>query len=431
MRSAGHISAAIEVLTEVLERHQPVSEALKAWGRSNRFAGSGDRAIIGNLVYDAMRHKASLAWIMGAETPRALSLATYAHLWGFGVQGLDQAFEGDPHAPEPLRQDERQALSRTDLDAMPPEVAANVQPWVWKAFEEAFDEDALEEAKAMCERPPVDIRVNSLKADRAKVLKALGQFKPQPCTFAPLGIRFTADKSGKARTPNVQATPAFEKGWFEVQDEGSQMVSILANAQPGAKVLDFCAGAGGKSLSMAAAMQNKGQIYAYDADAKRLAQSLSRLKRAGTRNVQIREPNEGALDDLVGKMDTVLVDAPCTGSGTWRRRPEAKWKLSEANLAERLEEQEAVLEEAKHFPKIGGYLIYVTCSVLMAENEQQIYRFLENHPNYELVSAGEVWQDTFGFDKPKPWSRDDASITLTPASTGTDGFFIAVLERMA
>ena len=431
MKQGGHIAAAIEVLADVLERHQPVSEALKQWGRSHRFAGSGDRAAIGNLVYDALRYKAEAAWMMGEETPRALAIATYAHVWGKGLEGLLSVCADDPHAPQDISEIEQAALSRTDLDAIPDEVAANLQPWIWEAFQTSFEEEALNEARAFCQRPPADIRVNTLKADRAKVMKALSQFKPKECALSPLGIRFEAGVEGNARTPNVQATPSFEKGWFEVQDEGSQVVSILTHVQPGQKVLDFCAGAGGKSLAMSAMMQNKGQIYAYDADAKRLSQSMSRLKRAGTRNVQVREPRDGALDDLIGKMDIVLLDAPCTGSGTWRRRPEAKWKLTPETLAMRCAEQEEVLEAAKLFPKLGGYMIYVTCSVLTAENETQIYNFLENHPNYELVSAGEVWQDSIGMDKPKPWSSDLASITMTPLATGTDGFFLAVLERMA
>lgn len=428
MKQGGQIQAAIEVLTDVLERHRPVSEALKDWGRNHRFAGSGDRAAIGNLVYDCLRRKAECAWLMGAETPRALALATYAHVWGKGLSGLKAVMADDPHAPEALNETEEAALSR-DVSSMPDKVRANMPDWLWQAFQEAFEDDALAEAMAFCQRPPVDIRVNTLKADRDKVMKALSQFKPKPTAISPIGIRFEADDHPNARTPNVQATPSFEKGWFEVQDEGSQIAAILTYARPGQQVLDYCAGAGGKTLALSAAMENKGQIFAYDANAGRLAASLARIKRAGTRNVQVREPRPGCLDDLEGKMDLVLVDAPCTGSGTWRRRPETKWKLSRENLEDRREEQSQVLEEAKFFPKIGGYLIYITCSVLYQENEAQVYSFVEENPNFELVSAGEVWQDILGFDKPKPWSSDLATVTMTPASTGTDGFFFAVLER--
>ena len=428
MKQGGQIQAAIEVLTEVLERHRPVSEALKDWGRAHRFAGSGDRAAIGNLVYDVMRRKSEFAWVMGSETPRALALACHAIGWGRGIDGLKAAMTDDPHAPPALAPEEEAALAR-DISAMPQEVAANMPGWLWTEFQEAFEDEALAEARAFCERPPVDIRVNTLKADREKVMKALSQFRPKPGNISPVSIRFAAENHPAARTPNVQATPAFEKGWFEVQDEGSQIVSLLAFARPGQKVLDYCAGAGGKSLAMAASMENRGQIYAYDSEASRLALAMPRLKRAGTRNVQVREPRPGCLSDLEGRMDLVVVDAPCTGTGTWRRRPEIKWKLSPENLAERREEQSQVLEEAKFFPKVGGYLVYITCSVLFKENEAQIYRFVEENPNFELVSAGEVWQDTFGFDKPKPWSNDLATVTLTPASTATDGFFLAVLER--
>ena len=224
----------------------------------------------------------------------------------------------------------------------------------------------------------------------------------------------------------MQADGAFQKGFFEVQDEGSQIVADLVLARPGEQVLDFCAGAGGKTLALAASMENKGQIHAYDADRQRLKPIHERLKRAGVRNVQVHAP-DADLSALVGKMDRVVVDAPCTGTGTWRRRPDTKWKLTKENLETRLTEQEEVLSQAAPFVRPGGFLIYITCSILPEENENQIAAFLDENAGFELLSAGEVWQDLFGFDKAQPWSADMKSITLTPASTGTDGFYFAVL----
>jgi len=271
------------------------------------------------------------------------------------------------------------------------------------------------------------LRVNTLKSNRKKIERQLARTGAKPTAIARHGLRICSEKPF-ARQPNVQAEEAFQKGRFEIQDEGSQIVSDLIFAQANETILDFCAGAGGKSLALSAAMENRGQIHAYDIDKGRLAPIHERLKRAGTRNVQVHAPGSD-LSPLSGKMDKVVVDAPCTGTGTWRRRPDAKWRLSQNNLTERLQQQEEVLSEASPFVRPGGHLIYITCSVLPEENENQVYGFVEDNPEFELVSAGEVWEDLFGYDKLAPWSSDMKTVTLTPASTDTDGFFFAVMER--
>ncbi len=429
MKDGGRIAAAIEVLEEIETRHRPAQEALKDWGIKHRFAGSGDRTVIGNLVFDVLRKRASLAFRMGAESPRALALGVYALEWEKGVEGLDAAIAADErHAPEPLSDAERKALAANSLDGAPDWVKADVPEWLWPAFVANFDEEAVAEGLALATRAPVDLRVNTLKASREKVTARLESLGVQPTAISPVGLRLKA-KPGAARMPHVQAEEGYRKGWFELQDEASQIASLLVFARPGEQVLDFCAGGGGKTLALAAGMDNKGQIYAYDSDKHRLAPIHERIARAGARNIQVRSPKEGALDDLVGKMDRVLVDAPCTGTGVWRRRPDAKWRLSEAALEDRIAEQEIAIATAAAFVKPGGCLVYATCSVLAEENEEQVYRFLDNNPNFQIVSLGEVWQDTFGFDKAQPWSADMNSITMTPASTETDGFFVAVMIR--
>jgi 16S rRNA (cytosine967-C5)-methyltransferase len=296
-------------------------------------------------------------------------------------------------------------------------------------LEDGFDEDWVAEGKALSERPPLDLRVNTLKADREKVLKALASTGAKPAQIARQGIRIAPAKGAK-RLPNVQAEAGFQKGWFEIQDEGSQLVADLVFGRPGEQVFDYCAGAGGKTLALCATMENTGQVHAYDRDKSRLAPIYERLKRAGARNVQVHAPKDD-LSALKGRMDRVLIDAPCTGSGTWRRRPDAKWRLSPDALEARMAEQAEVLDSAAAYVRPGGYLCYVTCSVFPEENEHQVYGFGERHDGWELLSAGEVWQDLFGFDKPKPWSADLKCITLTPASTATDGFFFAVMQRHA
>lgn len=428
MRTGGRLAAAIEILDDISKRHRPVADALKDWGLSHRFAGSGDRAAIGNLVYDALRKKASLGWKMHADSPRALAFGVLALEWGQGGDALNAVLDGDRFAPDLLSADEIDQINRASLDGAPDWVKADIPEWLEDSFRENFDHSLIQEGQALAARPPVDLRVNTLKADRKKVLKALARFSPKTTLISPDGVRLAASpKDG--RTPNVQADGAFQKGLFEIQDEASQIAAQLVYARPGEQVLDYCAGAGGKTLALASAMENKGQLYAYDTDRRRLAAIWERLKRAGARNIQVREPEPGCLDALLGRMDRVVVDAPCSGTGTWRRRPDSKWRLTQKALEERQNEQQQALAEAREFVRPGGYLIYITCSVLPQENEVQIYQFIEHNPDFELLSVGEVWQDLYGFDKPQPWSSDMMTITMTPESTGTDGFFFSVMER--
>ena len=424
MRLGGRAQAAIEVLNALERERRPVAHHLAEWGRAHRFAGGGDRAAIGNLVYDALRERASTAYAMASDKPRKLVLGVLLRGWGESVASLREAFADDRHAPDPP--DEGFALR--DLASAPDHVRADVPEWTAPHLEANFAEEWVAEGQALAARPPLDMRANTLKANQEKVAKAL-RASPQPADIALNGLRVPPGE-GASRLPNVTADQAYQKGWFEVQDEGSQIACELIFAQPGEQVMDFCAGAGGKTLSLAAQMSNRGQVHAYDADRQRLKPIHGRIRRAGARNVQVHEPGAD-LSDLVGRMDRVLVDAPCTGSGTWRRRPDAKWKLTPEQLEQRLQEQDEVLSQAAPFVRPGGYLCYVTCSVFAEENEARVRTFLEENAGFEQLSAGEVWQDLYGFEKPRPWSSDMQSVTLTPATTGTDGFFFAVLARKA
>lgn len=423
MRLGGRLSGAIEVLDDIEKRKRPVADALKDWGLSHRFAGSGDRAAIGNIVYDALRMKLSHAYLMDSDSPTALAHAVMFRQWGFTADALAAELEGDKFAPAPLSAEMTKAFSERRLEGAPAHVQADIPEWTQGSFEANFSDSWLDEAKALAGRPTLDLRVNTLKATREKVLKALERSGAEPATIARHGVRIPAGE-GASRLPNVTAEISFQKGWFEVQDEGSQIVADLVFAQEGEQVLDYCAGGGGKTLAMSAAMNNKGQVHAYDTDRKRLAPIIERLKRAGTRNVQVHESVD-SLAPLSARFDRVLVDAPCTGTGTWRRRPDTKWRLTQKNLEERLAQQEEALANAAQFVRPGGYLIYVTCSVLPEENESQVYGFCEDNPEFEILSAADNWAKLFGTDKPQPWSADMKSVTLTPASTGTDGFFSA------
>jgi len=427
MRLGGRLSGAIDVLDDIERRKRPVADALKDWGLSHRFAGSGDRAAIGNIVYDALRMKLSHAYMMDSDSAVALAHAVMYRQWGFSPESLAAELAEDKFAPETPSSNMMKAFSERRIENAPLNVQGDIPEWTQPSFEENFSDAWLEEAQALAGRPTLDLRVNTLKATRAKVLKALERSGAEPAAIARQGIRIPAGE-GASRLPNVTAEVSFQKGWFEVQDEGSQIVADLVFPQEGEQVLDYCAGGGGKTLAMSAAMNNKGQVHAYDTDRKRLAPIIERLKRAGTRNVQVHEAAD-SLAPLSSRCDRVLVDAPCTGTGTWRRRPDTKWRLTQKNLEERLAQQEEALASAAQFVRPGGHLIYVTCSVLPEENEAQVYGFCEDNPEFEILSAADTWAAFFGTGKPQPWSADMKTVTLTPASTGTDGFFFCVMGR--
>ncbi|MCB5201531.1 RsmB/NOP family class I SAM-dependent RNA methyltransferase [Neorhizobium sp. T786] len=427
MRLGGRLAGAIDVLADIDARRRPVADALKDWGLAHRFAGSGDRAAIGNIVYDALRMRLSHAWLMDDESPSALAYAVLIRQWGLSSEALSAEFADDRFAPPPPTEANFSALASRNLEDAPLHVQGDIPDWVQPSFEACFGENWLTEAKALAERPTLDLRANTLKASREKVVKALDRSGAVPSQIARNGIRIAAGE-GASRLPNVTAELSFQKGWFEVQDEGSQIVADLAHPGEHDQVLDYCAGGGGKTLAMAAAMNNKGQVHAYDADRKRLAPIIERLRRAGTRNVQVHD-DARQLEVLKGKLDCVLVDAPCTGTGTWRRRPDTKWRLTQKNLDERIAQQQAALSEAAPFVKAGGNLVYVTCSILPEENDRQIERFCSENPEFSPEPVLETWTELFGATAPKPHSPNEKTLTLTPASTGTDGFFFCRMRR--
>jgi 16S rRNA (cytosine967-C5)-methyltransferase len=424
MRLGGRMAAAIEVLTDIEARKRPVADALKDWGLAHRFAGSGDRAAIGNLVYDALRMRLSHAWLMDDESESALIHAVLFRQWGFTPETLAAELSDDKFAPA---LPDLAAFGQRQLSDAPLYIQADIPEWLQPSLEAAYGDSWLKEAQGLADRPSLDLRANTLKASRDKVVRALERSSATPSPIAPNGVRIAAGH-GASRLPNVTAEVSFQKGWFEVQDEGSQIVAQLVQPPESAQVLDYCAGGGGKTLAMAAAMHNKGQIHAFDADRKRLAPIIERLRRAGTRNVQVHDhPRD--LVALEGKLDTVLVDAPCTGTGTWRRRPDTKWRITERNIDERKVQQLDALQNAAAYVRPGGDLIYVTCSVLPEENDAQMAKFCEAHPEFEIRPALPDWEKCFGPAAPKPRSTDGRTLTLTPATTATDGFFFCRLKR--
>ena len=410
MRDGGRISAAIGVLGEIEDRHRTAKLALKGWGDSARYAGSKDRAFVSGLVLDVLRKRRSLAWLMGEESDRARVLGALAHAWGWSAERIEAA-AAEQHGPGALSASELERISTpVPLDTAPDPIRGDYPDWLDAAVTRVFGDDRAGQGAALATRAPVDVRVNTLKADTDGVLKALGPFDPERLTLLDTAIRIPAPAASERAAP-IEVAPEFEMGWFEVQDLGSQIAAATAGEIRGQQVLDFCAGGGGKTLALAALMENTGKLYAYDSDARRLTDSVRRAQRAGVTNLQVRSPiHKDALDGLEARMDLVFVDAPCTGSGVWRRHPDTKWRLSPDQLARRMAEQDKVLAAASRFVKPGGRVIYVTCSLFAEENEDRIAAFLTAHPDFK--SAG-------------PFRR------LSPLHDSTDGFFVATLLRDA
>jgi len=430
MKSGARLAAAVTVLTEIGARHRPAALALADWGKASRYAGSGDRSAVGNLVYDVLRRRGSIAARMGASTPRALVLGAAGRALGLDAAQIAGAADGSRHALAPLTDGERAALERTE-PLRDGEMLADIPAWIIPALRQALGDGLPAEAAALSERAPVDIRVNTLKTTRENVLAELASLGPVATHYAPNGLRFAAPE-GAGRTPNVEAEPAHGKGWFEVQDQGSQIAALLADARPGHEVLDLCAGAGGKTLALAAAMKGKGRIIAHDSDKTRLRPIFERLTRSGAKNVEILAAGDAeTLSDMTERFDRVVIDAPCTGSGTWRRRPDAKWRLKPRNIEQRQSEQRDVLAAATPLVKPGGRLVYITCSLLPAENTDQIAAFLAANPAFSLVPYAEVWREVMPGEAPASADGRTDSLLLTPARHGTDGFFIVILARGA
>ncbi|MFC2952754.1 RsmB/NOP family class I SAM-dependent RNA methyltransferase [Marinicaulis aureus] len=428
MRFGGRISAAIEILSDFEARRVPLKTAIADWGRSNRYAGSKDRAFISGLCLDALRRRASLAATMDDDAPRAVILAALRFLWKTSLEDVAAAVT-EEHGPGALTEKEHEALSAERLAE-----AGDTPEWLTPHLTRVFGERAASVMKAFSERADIDLRLNTLKTTPEKAVAALKTVKAEASPLLQTAARIAAPEPSE-KAPGVTVIPAFNKGWVEVQDLGSQLAASAAGEIKGAQVLDYCAGGGGKTLALAAMMENTGQLYAYDRDARRLKPLFDRAKRAGVRNVQIRSPAGGeGLDDLAAKMDVVFVDAPCTGAGTWRRHPDTKWRLTEKQLQTRQGEQDTVLKEASRFVKPGGRMVWVTCSFLMEENEDRLAAFLETHGDFSRAPAlSFIEQSGLSTEEGKTalsaCVTPDGAIRLTPDKIRADGFFVAVMTR--
>lgn len=423
MRDSARLQAAIEILAEIEATRLPADAVIEAYFRSRRYAGSKDRRAVADRVYGLLRRRARLDWGL-AELGLEASPRTRALLAAF-QDGEDPAgLLGGPHGPAPLEGDEER-LFQPLPSGMPEAVALECPAWLEPALRDVCGADFPAALAALNRPAPVDLRVNSLKATREAALAALTEegVEAAPTPLSPLGLRL-------AQPRRLGGVKAFVDGLVEVQDEGSQLLALLTGAKPGMTVVDFCAGGGGKALALAAAMGNQGRLWACDADGRRLARLEDRRRRAGVRIVASHLLGEGDdpwLAANAATADRVLLDVPCSGSGTWRRAPEARWRLDAAMLEDLREKQRSILDAACSLAKPGGWLVYATCSLLREENEAPVEAFLAAHPEFTALPAATVWREALG-DIPCP-APAGPFLRLAPHATGTDGFFLAVVGR--
>jgi 16S rRNA (cytosine967-C5)-methyltransferase len=433
MTPGARAQAAIELLDAIEDSRGPADQNAQYYFRSRRFIGSKDRAAIAALVYAVLRHRAQLDWWIGriaggVGTSRARVIAALCVLQGWSVPQLADGFDGDRFRPATLSMRERElatALAGRSIEhpEQPPATRANMPAWLWPALEARFGRACADELAAMAGEAPLDLRANLLKGNRATAQRLLAAegIDAKPTALAPSGLRVDG------RHP-LGATRAFKEGLIEIQDEGSQLAAALVDARPGMRVCDFCAGAGGKTLALAAAMQNSGKLVACDTVARRLEGAVTRLRRAGVSNVErklLATERDVWVKRHKASFDRVLVDAPCTGTGTWRRNPDARWFLAESDRDELVAKQARILDSAARLVKPGGRLVYVTCSLLPDEDEEQTAHFLATHPDFARVPIAQVWQAVLG--GACPVAGDE--LVLTPRRHETDGFFVSVMER--
>ena len=438
MTPGARMQAVIELLEQVWSGEEPIDRLTDVYFRKRRYAGSGDRRSIHATLYDVLRHRARLDWWIGRTGssleagPRTRIIAELALEIKSSPQETKAIFNGATHCPAPLSDPEAklaEALYGRPLTHpdMPSPVALEYPDWMDRSLKTLWPERLAVEMSALNQPAPVDLRVNTLQSTPDAVRQSLkdNYIEVEPTPLSSIGLRLT----GKAR---LAGSTAFKKGWVEVQDEGSQLIAQLTGARPGMKVVDFCAGGGGKTLALAADMGTDGAIdgrlWACDISDYRLERITPRLNRAGADNVRIKVI--AALDDPwvnknAGRMDRVLADVPCTGTGAWRRDPDARWRASLDSLDDMIVAQQRILNMAQTLVKPGGRLIYATCSLLQEENEHQLAWFLENHTDFMPLAIDQVWAETVGGPPPPT----GPCLRLIPASTGTDGFFCAVMEK--
>ncbi|MBB3225001.1 RsmB/NOP family class I SAM-dependent RNA methyltransferase [Pseudoduganella umbonata] len=409
------LASAEEVLREILRFAAPADTTLSRYFKDHPRLGGRERGAIAECIYAVLRNKnffTEFSEPNGGATMRRLTLLGLAD--AVGIDALPGLSEEEVEWLTRMRDIDRSLLHKS--------LRTNMPKWLWEKLAEQYgEEEALQLADALNTPAPLDLRVNALKADRDKVIEQLAQ-APIVATatpFAPLGLRVL-------KKPQLQNLPLFKEGAIEVQDEGSQVLAQILGARRGEMVVDFCAGAGGKTLALGAQMRNTGRLYAFDVSEKRLAKLKPRLARSGLSNVHpvaIAHERDAKIKRLAGKIDRVLVDAPCSGMGTLRRNPDVKWRQPVEAIAEMHEKQVSILDGAARLVKAGGRLVYATCSLLKEENDAVAEQFIAGHPDFQLVPMSQVLAE-------QKIDLDMGDyLKLLPHKHQTDGFFAAVFER--
>jgi 16S rRNA (cytosine967-C5)-methyltransferase len=427
------VAAAIDILTEINAGDRPADDVAADYFRHRRYIGAQDRAQISGHTYTVLRHRASLDWWIArcgiAIGPRSRMLSCLALIERWQREKTITSFDGGRFRPPPLcTAEERLVRTLAGHSLYHPEMpraAANEIPeWLEPHLESIFGKGLEREMSALNAPAPTDLRVNLLKTDRETARRALAGegVVVEPTPLSPIGLRL----HGRVPLGNLAA---FKEGLVEVQDESSQIAALLADAGPGMRVVDFCAGAGGKTLALAARMANRGKLVACEVSSWRLERSARRLRRAGVNNVE-RRALSGERDKWVkrhaGSFDRVFADVPCLGTGTWRRNPDAKWRMHPEDLSELIERQQQILRSAARLVRPEGRLIYATCSLLREEDEMQAEAFLAAEPGFSVYPVARAWEETIGGGSP----AGQDYLRLTPARHGTDGFFVAIFERL-
>jgi 16S rRNA (cytosine967-C5)-methyltransferase len=433
MTPGARVAATIELLDDIVSHaDRPADAIANAFFRLRRFIGGGDRRAVSERMWGILRRWGQLWWwlertrhpaLADGVSARAIVAADLLLIEGLSIETLQAMFDGGRYRPAPIDESELRALRQMEGHSLshpeqPDWVRLNVQEWLVPHLQEAYGEAWGREIAALEAPPAVDLRVNRLKAtpDEARAALKREGIETEPMRFAADGLRLK-------RRLSVVAGEAFHNGLIEIQDEGSQLVAALVDARPGMQVADYCAGAGGKTLAIAAGMNNKGRVVAMDVLETRLDRSAQRLRRAGAHNVERRSIADNAkwLKRQKAAFDRVLVDVPCTGTGTWRRNPDGRWTLAPEDLAELVPKQAGILDAAARLVKPGGGLVYATCSVLPAEDERQIEAFVARHPEFSVVPVVDVGM--------APETASGPYLRLSPLRHGTDGFFAAALVR--
>lgn len=438
MTPAARLAAAIDLLAAVeASPRRPADAIANDFFRNRRYIGGSDRRNVSDRAWGAIRQRLRLGWHFGelgitAPSARLLLAGHLILAEGWTLEGVEQNYSGERFAASPLSVEERGVLEKLVgrplvLPRMPDGPRLNLPDWAMPGLIRRFGDGLAAEAAAMEQPAPLDLRANLLKGSREAVLAALVA-EGIPATLTPLspwGLRI-AD-----RRP-VSGTKTFLEGLVEIQDEGSQLVALLTDAQPGMRVADYCAGAAGKTLALAATMGNRGHIVACDTSASRLEGAVKRLRRGGVHNAECHLLTSGDKwrKRSSRKFDRVLVDAPCTGTGTWRRNPDARVRTNARDLAELVAKQAMILDDASELVRPGGRLVYATCSMLPEEDEMQMAGFLERHPDFTPMPFATLWPALRpDIAAPLPSPEPGPYMALSPHSHGTDGFFAAVLQR--